>query len=159
MTPHQLETIHSNLLVAKSILYTPEGKVTDNPMLLNHAAYHSAQAIEVSLKSLIIEYGAMDRRLANTHNTEALLIAVGRNDPNFIMEHPYLSNSAHFLRCANSLRYMDEQIGKTDTLIMYKEARNLYNELEMEYGERGQYGKALAEHKCRPNIVYNHTDY
>lgn len=158
MTPHRLETIHSNLMVAKSILYTPEGKVTENPMMLNHAAYHSAQAIEISLKALIEEYGAMQPRLATTHNTEALLIAVGSKDPTFMIEHPYLTQSAHFLRYANTLRYMDEQISRNDALTMYKEARYIYNELEQEYGERGQYQKAVSEHKQRPNIVNNHFE-
>lgn len=151
MDAHKLDTIQSDLRVAKTVLYE-KGKPTTDPFMLNQVAYHSAQAIEKSLKFLIYKNGTLPPHLAGTHNTESLVLAVENVKPNFISEHPYISRNAVFLKNANTLRYMDEKISFDDTMKLYKSARALYNEIDKEYPIEKRHEKAENEHKYKPDL-------
>ena len=51
-TPQELEIIHADLMVAKSILYA-DNNSSESVQMINLAAYHSVQAVEKSLKAII----------------------------------------------------------------------------------------------------------
>lgn len=134
-TPRGLEVIHADIMIAKNILYPQNGDTSkQTPYLLNQAAYHSEQAVEKSLKAIIRAKNEQpDERVLKTHNIESLLLKAEMCQPNFILEHSFISENAHKLSCFNELRYGDESVNKADTYILYKEARTLFQELEKDY--------------------------
>lgn len=134
-TPRELEVIHADIMIAKSILY-PQGESTSNqnPYLINQAAYHSEQAIEKSLKAIIrSKEENPDEKILKTHNIEGLLLRAELCQPNFIQEHAFIAQNAHKLSFFNELRYGDESVGRADTYVLFKEARALYNEVQREF--------------------------
>lgn len=134
-TPRELEVIRADIMIAKSILYPQDGNTSNqSPYLLNQAAYHSEQAIEKSLKAIIrSKDDAPDEKVLKTHNIEGLLLRVELCQPNFIQEHAFIAQNAYKLSCFNELRYGDESVGRSDTYVLFKEARALFQEIEKEY--------------------------
>lgn len=132
MTPHTLETIHSDILVAKAILYSKEG-LNEIPYLINQAAYHCAQAIEKSLKAIINNGGKLTNALHNTHNIDALMLKAEVCREGIIREYPLIAENSEVLSQFNALRYCGKGISKNDTIKLYKQARDLYQDLLSEF--------------------------
>lgn len=132
MTPQELETIHADIMVAKTILYNDTG-ISNNPYMTNQAAYHSAQAIEKSLKAIIRDGGKMNSILSTTHNIDALLLRAEMCRAGIIHDYPLVAENSDTLSRFNSLRYCGKGIGKYDAISIFKEAKTLYQDLKQEY--------------------------
>lgn len=98
----ELELIHADLLVARSILNSPD-TVKDNPYMTNMIAYHSQQAIEKSLKAIIRGADRGDDDLLHSHDMAALCMEVQSIRPNFSQEYDFIFQNARTLYHANEL--------------------------------------------------------
>lgn len=132
MTAHELELIHADLMVAKEIKDSPEGR-RDNPYMMNMVAYHSAQAIEKSLKAVIRGAGREDDELFYTHNISELIMEVQAIRPNFSTDYEFIQQNARRLNHANELRYGDSGIAPATASGLLWNANKLFVELEEEY--------------------------
>lgn len=165
MTAQELEVIHADLLVAKNILYPPDGgnHSQNNPQLNNLAAYLSAQAIEKALKNLVHDKGEMNAELSVTHNIASLLISVELYNPNFIRNHEFVTQNAKSLSKANSLRYGKKGIDKGDAIAIYKAARDLHCELQQEYlsenpDKRQMFNEAVRQYDAMEKLPFKRQE-
>lgn len=132
-TAKELEVIHADLMIANNILYADD-KSSLSPYMVNQAAYHSAQAIEKSLKAIIrageenCEYESLV-----THNIDRLVVRAEMCSPNFIQEHRFIAENSEKLSAFNGLRYGNKGVSKADAFVLLKEAKELHRELEKEY--------------------------
>lgn len=145
----ELEVIHADLMVATNILYS-DSNAGYSPYMVNLAAYHSAQAIEKSLKALIYANGNIDKatekELHKTHNFDNLLVRVETCCPNFIQEHDFIAKNSDRFSAFNGMRYGDKSIDKADVYVLLKEAKDLHKELQEIYlKENGQDKKQLHQ--------------
>lgn len=128
----ELELIHADLLVARSILNSPD-TVKDNPYMTNMIAYHSQQAIEKSLKAIIRGAGKGDDDLLHSHDMAALCMEVQSIRPNFSQEYDFIFQNARTLYHANELRYGESGIPAFTAKGIFFNANKLFCELEAEY--------------------------
>lgn len=140
----ELEVIRADIMIAGTAM-----QQKDNPIMVNMAAYHFAQAIEKSIKAIISEKSVEPppQETMYAHNMEHLLFQAERVSPNFIQEHMFIADNAQTLSAFNGLRYGDKCVSKADAFVLMKNAKDLFWEIENAYmKELGVKQEAIADH-------------
>lgn len=131
MTAHELELIHADLMTAKTLADSSEGR-RDNPYVANMIAYHSIQAIEKSLKALLRDTNT-DEELMYSHDMLRLCGEVQLVRPEFAREYEFIYQNARTLYFGNELRYGDNSISMYNAKGLMYNANNLFMNLKDEY--------------------------
>lgn len=140
----ELEVIRADIMIAGTAM-----QQKGNPIMVNMAAYHFAQAIEKSIKAIISEKSVEPppQETMYAHNMEHLLFQAERVSPNFIQEHMFIADNAQTLSAFNGLRYGDKCVSKADAFVLMKNAKDLFWEIENAYmKELGVKQEAIADH-------------
>lgn len=132
MKAHELELIHADLMAAKSILDSPDGR-KENPYMMNLVGYHAQQAIEKSLKAIVRGAGKGDDDLLHSHDMAGLCMEVQAIRPDFSEKYSFIFENARTLYHANELRYGETNIPAFTAKGILFNANKLYYELEKEY--------------------------
>lgn len=122
--------ISADIVTGNSIIQNGE-----NMQMINMAAYHYAQAIEKSLKSLIKANSEKHKSLA-THDICFLLVETELCCNGFIAKYPFIADNAQELSNMNGARYGNKCIKKGDAFVLMREAQDLFETLENELMER-----------------------
>lgn len=132
MNAYELDNIRADIRMAE-LVYDPE-EFGRSPNIINMVAYHSAQAIEKCLKSIIRDNdtnGNLDW-LNHTHNISSLLIKAELHQNGIINNHNYIAEHAEAITHLNTIRYGDERVTTQDAFATFKAAKALYNEARLE---------------------------
>lgn len=131
MTAHELELIHADLMTAKALVDSPEGR-RDNPYIANMIAYHSVQAIEKCLKAILRDTDA-DEDLLHSHDMLRLCGEVQLVCPDFAKKYEFIYQNARALYFANELRYGDSSISMYTARGLLYNANQFFKDLESRY--------------------------
>ena len=145
MTQKELDFIKADIEAVEVLLNTPNLR---DEAIVNIMAYHTGQAIEKTLKSIIGDNDTtfLNDKNSHTHNIGALVSEASIYDKNLVGKHPYICKNARALSYFNNLRYGDMQIEFQDFYKLFEEAKSLVQEKESEF---------LKSH---PNIEQNKKD-
>lgn len=121
--------IEADVATAKTLFYGKD--FNENPMLWNMSAFHSAQAIEKSLKLMIYNTNKeVYDSIRKTHNIDMLLNNLQAvSEENFIKEHKQLALAAKELSRYNNARYGVESITKDNAHSALHIAKEMYKEI------------------------------
>ena len=123
------QIIEADISIAQS-LFNNKTEWDNNPALINMCAFHSAQAIEKTLKLYLNEADSkLYDKVSNTHQVPTLLFILERTDNGFINSHGELCDFSFELTQMNNARYGTIDVSPTDAIQALNIAHNLYNEL------------------------------
>lgn len=108
-----------------------------SPSLLNMCGYHSAQAIEKSLKFALYHiHPEMCERLGYTHNIDAALCKLERAQNGFIASHQDVADISDLISLLNKARYGDYTVTQGVACKVLHIAQELSQEIIQTYGMR-----------------------
>ena len=129
--------IKADIEASKRLIYGedyPQEEVQS--YLLNLAGYHSAQAIEKSLKLMIYNINPVEcQNVGKTHSIVTLVEKISELREGFAYAHQELRMNKHQLSWLNNLRYGEgANLSKSDVNIALGLAQQLHRELEADRG-------------------------
>ena len=132
--------IEADIATAKTLFYSKE--FNENPMLWNMSAFHSAQAIEKSLKLMIYNTDKeVYDSIRKTHDIDRLLNNLQAvSEENYIGSHRQLALAAKELSRYNNARYGVESITKDNAHTALHLAKDMYKEITAKY-DKEHYNK------------------
>ena len=123
------QIIEADISIAKS-LYDNKSDWDNNPALTNMCAFHSAQAIEKTLKLYLnVADSKFYDKVSNTHQIPTLLFNLERTEYGFINSHGELCDFFFELTQMNNARYGTISVSSNDAIKALDMAEVLYNEL------------------------------